>query len=319
MVSFRREKYVPHGGPNGGNGGRGGDVLLRADEALTTFYDLRYKRHCFAKNGQPGGSQDCTGANGEHLVIRVPVGTQALNNESGELLADLIDHGQEFVLARGGQGGRGNAAFATPSRRTPEYAQPGTAGTELEIRLELKLLADVGLIGLPNAGKSTLISRISGARPKVADYPFTTLVPNLGVVKIDVDRTYVVADMPGLIEGAAEGAGLGHQFLRHIERTGLFIFMVTQDMDPDRTPMIDYEILCNELKRYDKTLAKRPFLVVMSQCDRPEVLDQVDALREIVGEKNDVLAVSSVTGLGLDDLKRAVAERLLDAGKWGGR
>jgi GTP-binding protein len=319
MVSFRREKYVPHGGPDGGNGGRGGDVSLEADAGITTLYDLRYKRRCFAEKGQPGGSKDCTGGNGNHLVIRVPVGTQAYDETDGHLLVDLIEHKQEFRLAQGGLGGRGNASFATPSRRTPEYAQPGRPSEELAVRLELKLLADVGLIGLPNAGKSTLISRISGARPKVADYPFTTLVPNLGVVEVGVDRSYVVADMPGLIEGAAEGAGLGHQFLRHIERTGLFVFMVTQDMDPERSPVKDYEILCKELNRYDSALSERGFLVVMSQCDRPDVMEQVEDLQAAIGETAQVVSVSSVTGAGLKDLRKAIAERLLDAGKWGGR
>jgi len=319
MVSFRREKYVPHGGPDGGNGGRGGDVVLRADGAISTLYDLRYKKHCFAQKGQPGGSKDCTGANGNHLVIRVPVGTQAYDDSDGHLIADLVLDGQEYRLAQGGLGGRGNASFATPSRRTPEYAQPGRPAEELAIRLELKLLADVSLIGLPNAGKSTLISRISGARPKVADYPFTTLVPNLGVVEVGVDRSYVVADMPGLIEGAADGAGLGHQFLRHIERTGLFVFMVTQDMDPERNPISDYEILRKELTRYDSSLSEREFLVVMSQCDRPEVLDLVEDLQAAIGETAKVLSVSSVTGAGLKDLRKAIADRLLDAGKWGGR
>ncbi|MEE2757520.1 MAG: GTPase ObgE [Myxococcota bacterium] len=319
MVSFRREKYVPHGGPDGGNGGRGGDVILRADASLTTLYDLRYRKHCYAENGRPGGSKDCTGANGKHFIIRVPAGTQAFDDQTGHLLVDLVEDGQEFVVARGGQGGRGNAAFATPSRRTPEYAQTGVAGSELDVRLELKLLADVGLVGFPNAGKSTLISRISGAKPKVADYPFTTIVPNLGVVRVDVDRSYVVADMPGLIEGAAEGAGLGHQFLRHIERTGLFIILVTQDLDPERNASQDYLVLRDELKRYDVNLTKRPFLVVLSQCDRPDVFEQLDDLQAVVGETTQVLAVSSVTGLGLAELKKAVADRLLDTGKWGGR
>lgn len=319
MVSFRREKFVPHGGPDGGNGGRGGDVILRVDDALSTLYDLRYRKHCYAENGRPGGSKDCTGANGKPFIIRVPPGTQVYNDTTDNLIVDLVDPDQEFVVARGGQGGRGNASFATPSRRTPEYAQTGRPGEEVMLRLELKLLADVGLIGFPNAGKSTLISRISGARPKVADYPFTTLVPNLGVVQIDVDRTYVMADMPGLIEGAAEGIGLGHQFLRHIERTGLFLFLVTQDLDPERNPVDDFLVLRKELDRYNLDLRDRPFLVMLSQCDRPEVMEQFDALQAVVGETTQVIAVSSVTGLGLDALKKAVADHLLALGKWGGK
>ena len=319
MVSFRREKFVPRGGPSGGNGGRGGDVTLLADSGLSTLLDFRYRRKYAAKNGQPGGSNDCTGADGPCLVIRVPVGTQVYNNETNELIVDLTEDGETWVLAEGGIGGRGNSSFATPSRRTPEYAQPGRPGEELEVRFELKLLADVGLVGFPNAGKSTLISRISRAQPKIADYPFTTITPNLGVVRVDVDRSYVVADMPGLIEGAADGVGLGHQFLKHIERTALFLFLVTQDMDPDRDPISDLKTLRNELELYDGELARRQYIVVLSQCDRPEVLEQLDSLQNDVGQDVEVVAISSVTGFGLDRLQQVVANALLDAGKWGGR
>ena len=264
MVSFRREKFVPRGGPDGGNGGRGGDVTLVADARLSTLLDLKYKRRCIAKNGRPGGSKDCTGADGESLELRVPVGTQVFDVESGHLLTDMVEAGERFILCKGGIGGRGNASFATPSIRTPEYAQPGRPGEERDIR-ELKLLADVGLVGFPNAGKSTLISRISRAKPKIADYPFTTLEPNLGVVRVDVDRSYVVADMPGLIEGASDGLGLGHRFLKHIERTALFLFVITQDLDPERTPIDDFNTLRAELARYDSQLAQRHFIVALSQ------------------------------------------------------
>ncbi|MCA9538808.1 MAG: GTPase ObgE [Myxococcales bacterium] len=316
-VSFRREKYVPRGGPDGGNGGRGGDVLLVADANLATLLDLRYRPRYIADNGRPGASKDMTGADAEPVRIRVPVGTQAFDAETDALLVDLTEPDQTFVLAEGGLGGRGNACFATASRRTPEYAQPGREGEEREVRLELKLIADVGLVGFPNAGKSTLISRISRARPKIADYPFTTLVPNLGVVSVDVDRSYVMADMPGLIEGAADGAGLGHRFLRHIERTALFVFLVTQDLAPDRDPIADYETLREELAQYDADLLDRPAIVALSQCDRPEVHEQLDALRAAVPDDTPVVAISAVTGLGLDALRKLVADALTRAGRWG--
>jgi len=315
-VSYRREKYVPRGGPDGGDGGRGGDVILHADPNLATLLDLRYKRRYHAQSGRPGDRQNMTGADGQTIIMRVPVGTQAYDAETDALIVDLIEPDQRYVLARGGIGGRGNASFATPSRRTPDFSQPGRPGTEREVRLELKLLADVGLVGFPNAGKSTLISRISRAKPKIADYPFTTLVPNLGVVSVDVDRSYVVADMPGLIEGAADGAGLGHQFLRHIERTALFVFLITQDYDPERDPATDFRALRRELGRYDEALLERPFLVVLSQCDRPDVREQLDDLKTELGFEH-ILPISAVTGDGLDGLHKAIADQLSQAGRWG--
>ncbi|MCB9542220.1 MAG: GTPase ObgE [Myxococcales bacterium] len=316
-VSFRREKYVPRGGPDGGDGGRGGDVILYADPNLATLLDLRYRRTYSADNGRPGGAANMTGADGADVRVRVPVGTQAFDAETGELLVDLIEPDATYVIVRGGNGGRGNAAFATPSRRTPDFAKPGGRGEERAIRLELKLIADVGLVGFPNAGKSTLISRISRARPKIADYPFTTLTPNLGVVAVDVARSYVVADMPGLIEGAADGAGLGHRFLRHIERTALFVFLVTQDLAPGRDPIADYHALRHELGRYDEDLLTRPTLVALSQCDRPEVAEQLDAVRAALGEDVSVFPISAVTGQGLDALHKAIADALTAAGRWG--
>lgn len=316
-VSYRREKYVPRGGPDGGDGGRGGDVVLYADPNLATLLDLRYKRRYIAADGRPGDRQNMTGADADPIVLRVPVGTQAYDAETDDLLVDLVEPEQEYVLAVGGKGGRGNATFATPSRRTPDFAQPGRPGQEREVRLELKLLADVGLVGFPNAGKSTLISRISRARPKIADYPFTTLTPNLGVVPVDVDRSYVVADMPGLIEGAADGAGLGHQFLRHIERTALFVFLVTQDYAPGRDPLADLRALRRELGRYDEALLERPYLVALSQCDRPEVAEQLGDLQAAIGEQAPVMAISAVSGEGLDALHKAIADHLTRAGRWG--
>ncbi|MEE2787813.1 MAG: GTPase ObgE [Myxococcota bacterium] len=316
MVSFRREKFVPRGGPDGGNGGRGGSVVVAADPQLSTLLDLKYRKQYVAKNGRPGGSKDCTGADAADLILRVPVGTQVFDDETGVLIVDLVEAGARFELCRGGIGGRGNAAFATPSIRTPEYAQPGRPGEEKHVRLELKLLADVGLVGFPNAGKSTLISRLSRAKPKIADYPFTTLQPQLGVVRIDDERSFVIADMPGLIEGAADGAGLGHRFLKHIERTALFVFVITQDLHPDRTPVADYRILRTELEKYDAQLGHRPFIVALSQCDRPDVLEMLDQVRTDLGDEIEVIAISSVSGLGLDNLRRTISRLLLESGKW---
>ena len=308
-VSFRREKFVAFGGPDGGNGGRGGDVIFVADHQLSTLIDLRYRKIYKAKNGSPGGPKDCTGASGPPVIIRVPVGTQVHDADSGVLVADLVDSGQEVCVAEGGLGGRGNAAFVGASKQAPTYAQPGVEGTERTLRLELKLIADVGLVGFPNAGKSTLISRISRARPKVADYPFTTLTPQLGVVSVDVDRSFVVADLPGLIEGAAEGHGLGHQFLRHIERTRLFVFLITQDLDPSRNPIEDFRALRNELGRYRADLLDRPFICVLSQCDRPEVVQQAEEIRDEL-ELGNLYQISSVTGMGIQPLIYAISERL---------
>ncbi len=316
-VSFRREKFVPRGGPDGGDGGRGGDVSFYADPALATLMDLRYKRRHIAQQGRPGTGKNCTGAGGRSLEISVPVGTQIKDAESGELLKDLVEAKQRFVIARGGLGGRGNSAFATPSRRSPDFAQPGRPGEERELLLELKLLADVGLVGFPNAGKSTLVSRMSRARPRIADYPFTTLRPNLGMVRVDEERSYVIADMPGLIRGAAEGAGLGIRFLKHIERCSLFVFLVTQDLEPGRDPLGDFRALREELGRYQPLLLKRPYLVVLSQMDRPEVSEQLSALQEALKEEPALLGLSAITGQGLKELQAAVAQALLDSGRWG--
>jgi len=279
--------------------------------------DLRYKRRHIAQQGRPGTGKNCTGAGGRSLEISVPVGTQIKDAESGELLKDLVEAKQRFVIARGGLGGRGNSAFATPSRRSPDFAQPGRPGEERELLLELKLLADVGLVGFPNAGKSTLVSRMSRARPRIADYPFTTLRPNLGMVRVDEERSYVIADMPGLIRGAAEGAGLGIRFLKHIERCSLFVFLVTQDLEPGRDPLGDFRALREELGRYQPLLLKRPYLVVLSQMDRPEVSEQLSALQEALKEEPALLGLSAITGQGLKELQAAVAQALLDSGRWG--
>lgn len=317
-MSYRREKYVPRGGPDGGSGGRGGDVSLLASPELATLLDFRYRRQYRARNGRPGGKQESTGADGESVVIRLPVGTQVYDAKTDGLLVDLVEPGQRFLVAAGGKGGKGNTSFKTASRRTPDFAQSGLPGEERELRLELKLIADVGLVGFPNAGKSTLISRISRARPKIADYPFTTLTPNLGVVRVDVDRSYVVADIPGLVEGAADGVGLGHQFLRHIERTALFLYLVTQDLDPSREPVGDYRALRRELAKYDPSLLDRPSLVILSQCDRPDVAEQLGRVEAELGDETRVVAISAVTGQGLDALTKVVADALSAAGRWGG-
>ncbi len=311
-VAFRREKFVPFGGPAGGDGGKGGDVVFRADDRLSTLLDLRYRRKVIAKSGEPGRGKDQYGAAGEDLFVRVPVGTQVWDAESGAPVADLHTAGMEHVVARGGKGGRGNIHFATPQDRAPRRAEPGEPGAQRMLRLELKLLADVGLLGYPNVGKSTLIARISRARPKIADYPFTTLVPNLGVAMID-ERSFVVADIPGLIEGAAEGAGLGHRFLKHVERTRLLLHIVTLDPEPSRKPLHDYDVLMKELERFDPELARRPMIVAVSKIDLPDVKKRVPTIRRGMKSRgiDTVLPFSAATGEGIDELQRAIV-KLLD-------
>lgn len=313
-VSFRREKFVPAGGPDGGNGGRGGDVIICGDRAISTLLELRYRKLHRADKGRPGGGNNCTGADGQDALIRVPIGTQIYDEEEGVLLGDITQEGQTLIVAHGGRGGRGNATFATPSRRSPDFAQPGEPSQSRSLRLELKLLADVGLIGFPNAGKSTLVSRLSRAKPRIADYPFTTLKPNLGVVKVDLEKSYVIADLPGLIEGAADGAGLGIQFLKHIERCKLFLFLVTQDIDETRNPLSDFEALRNELKKYNPKLLERPYIIALSQTDRPEVMEQLTELR--ARRREDIHPISAVTGFGLEPLRREIANQLRESGTW---
>jgi len=279
-VSFLREKFVPRGGPDGGDGGDGGDVSFVVDEALSTLLDYRYLHHCKAKNGAPGLGKTKHGKNGESLVLRVPQGTLVYDDESDELLADLTVPGEPLLFLPGGQGGRGNARFKTSTNRAPRHAQPGIAGEVRSLRLELKLLADVGLVGLPNAGKSTLISSLSAAKPKVADYPFTTLVPNLGVVPYGGFKTMVLADIPGLIFGASEGQGLGTRFLRHVERTDLFLHLVDTSCMQEGDPFANFEMINNELKCYDDSLTGKPQIVVLTKIDVPEVRELVVPLTE---------------------------------------
>jgi len=310
-LSFRREKFIPDGGPDGGDGGRGGDIVLRVDEGLGTLLDLRYKREYKAQRGGHGMGKNRHGKNGEDLEIRVPPGVLVYDAETGELLADLKSGDQDLVVVRGGMGGRGNARFATSTNRAPRHVQPGIEGEERWLRLELKLLADVGLLGLPNAGKSTLISAVSAARPKIADYPFTTLVPNLGVVRCGGFKTFVMADIPGLIEGASEGHGLGTRFLRHVERTDLFLHLVDLSDLQEGDPMERFALINRELARHNAELMRKPQLVVLTKIDIPEVRDRLDAVRAaFAADGIPTLAISAVTGEGLKELVAEVASAL---------
>jgi len=310
-LSFRREKFIPKGGPDGGDGGHGGDVVFYVESGLGTLLDFRYQPHLRAERGAHGRGKNMHGKNGEHLRVAVPPGTLVFDLESGEKLADLKVAGDEVVVAKGGIGGRGNARFATSTNRAPRHTQPGTPGEELELRLELKLLADVGLVGLPNAGKSTLISAVSAARPKVADYPFTTLVPNLGVVRYGSNGSFVMADIPGLIEGASEGQGLGTRFLRHVERTDLFLHLVDLSELQDREPLENFEMINAELERHNPELRAKTQLVVLTKQDLPEVKERTSELQERFAELGyRVFAVSAVTGEGTRELVQAVAQEL---------
>jgi GTP-binding protein len=313
-IAFRREKFVPKGGPAGGDGGDGGSVVLQADEGLSTLLDFRYRHEYRAPSGERGGNKDMYGHRGEDLVLRVPGGTEVYDEVSGELLADLRAHGERFVAAQGGKGGRGNMHFATSMDRAPRRAEPGQPGDERVIRLELKLLADVGLVGFPNVGKSSLIARISAARPKIADYPFTTLIPNLGMVRLSDDRSFVVADVPGLIEGAHEGAGLGIQFLRHLERTRVLVHLLEVSDIPGRAPVRDYEALRRELALYDPKMAGRPEVVVINKLDLPTTRKKLPALTKLFAKRGlPVLGISAATGEGIPELLAALWTALAQA------
>ena len=308
VTAFRREKFVPRGGPSGGDGGRGGDVWIVADSSLNTLLHLRFTPEHIAERGRHGEGSNCSGRDGEHHTIKVPVGTQIFDSTSGELLHDLNHDGARWLAAKGGRGGFGNSHFATSTNRAPRYHQTGSEGEEFELQLELKLLADVGLLGFPNAGKSTFISTVSAAKPRIADYPFTTLEPHLGVVDLGDFRTLVIADMPGLIEGAHQGAGLGDRFLRHIERTKLLLHLIDVSSFSGRDPVEDYQKLNHELLAYDPVLAKRPQIVVATKIDALDEPERLEALKQqALADGLPFYQISSVTNEGTKELVAAMS------------
>ncbi len=307
-VSFRREKYVPRGGPNGGDGGRGGDVLFRANTGLFTLLDFKYKKHFEAGRGEHGRGKDQYGHSGHTEIVFVPVGTTVRDEKTGDLLAEFTDHGQEAVIALGGRGGRGNMHFATSTHQAPRDAEDGQPGEERWVLLELKLLADVGLIGFPNAGKSTLLAAISAARPKIADYPFTTKNPVLGVVSVNT-KSFTVADLPGLIEGASEGVGLGIQFLKHVERTKVLLHLISLD-DPERPDALEaYRAIRKEIEAYNPDLLKRPEIIVLTKTDLPDIQSRLTATQKALKKtKKTILTISAATHEGLKELLRETAK-----------
>ena len=312
-VAFHREKYVAAGGPDGGDGGHGGSIVLRVDDNMSTLMDFRYKRKYTAPNGQDGQGARCTGKRGENLIIKVPRGTVVRDAETGEVIRDMSGS-EDFVLCKGGRGGWGNKHFATPTRQVPRFAKSGAPGEEHDVILELKLLADVGLVGFPNVGKSTLLSVTSNAHPKIANYHFTTLYPNLGVIYVDDGVSFVMADIPGIIEGAAEGAGLGHDFLRHIDRCRLIVHIVDVSGCEDRDPVEDFDRINAELRNYSPDLAERPMIVAANKCDLiPEGSDNLDRLRDYVNSKGyELYEISAATTKGTKNLMRVIASKLRD-------
>lgn len=315
VTAFRREKFVPRGGPSGGDGGRGGSVWIESDEGYNTLLHLRYNPEHKAERGRHGEGSKRHGRDGEDVTIKVPVGTQVFNPETNELIFDFTESGQRFLAAKGGKGGWGNTHFTSPTHRAPKFHYNGRSGEEKELQLELKLIADVGLLGFPNAGKSTLISVISAARPKIADYPFTTLEPNLGVVDVGDYKTYVVADIPGLIEGASEGAGLGDRFLRHVERTKLLLHLVDVSSLSQRDSVEDYEIINRELTKYNPELAERPQMVVATKLDAIENTENLEKLRERAAKDGrEFFEISAATNKNTRELALAVARKLEEIG-----
>ncbi|WP_047984030.1 GTPase ObgE [Ornithinibacillus californiensis] len=310
LVAYRREKYVPLGGPAGGDGGNGGDVVFRVDEGLNTLMDLRYNRHFKAKRGENGMSKNQHGKNSEPLIVSVPPGTTVIDEDTEQVIADLTIHGQEAIIAKGGRGGRGNSRFATPRNPAPDFAENGEPGDEKNIKVELKLIADVGLVGFPSVGKSTFLSVVSAAKPKIADYHFTTLAPNLGVVDTGDQRSFVLADLPGLIEGAHQGVGLGHQFLRHVERTRVIIHVIDMAGTEGRDPFDDYEKINTELREYDEKLITRPQIIAANKMDMPGAKENLELFKEQLGKDIPVYPVSALTKEGLRDILYAVADLL---------
>ncbi|MCB8818375.1 GTPase ObgE [Desulfosporosinus shakirovi] len=311
-VAFRREKYVPEGGPSGGDGGRGGSIVFVGDEGLRTLVDFRYKRHYKGDRGDHGQAKNMSGRSGTDTVLRIPVGTVVFDDGTGETIADIVEHGQRVVVAAGGRGGRGNARFMSNTNKAPTLAENGEPGVEHWLRLELKLLADVGLVGFPNVGKSTIISKVSAAKPKIADYHFTTLVPNLGVVDVEDGESFVMADIPGLIEGAHTGAGLGHEFLRHTERTRLILHVLDISGSEERDPLEDLKIIQDELRLYSPVLAQRPVVIVANKMDIPGAEEHLQRLKEAIEGSKEIFAVSAATGAGLQDLVYHIAKILPD-------
>ena len=316
-VSFRRELYVPNGGPDGGDGGRGGDVIFVVDEGINTLSDYRHRRKFKAGDGQEGGRRKCHGADGEDIILKVPAGTVVKDKESGKVILDMSNKKEPVVLLKGGRGGKGNQHYATPTMQAPKYAQPGGKAQELEVMLELKVIADVGLVGFPNVGKSTFLSRVTNANPKIANYHFTTLNPNLGVVDMDGSKGFVIADIPGIIEGASEGVGLGHEFLRHIERTKVIIHMVDAASTEGRDPVADIKAINEELRAYNPELLKRPQVIAANKIDAiytdDETENPVDVIKKAFEPEGiKVYPISAVTGQGLKELLYYVRE-LLDS------
>ncbi len=313
-ASFRREKFVPRGGPDGGDGGRGGSIFAQADRNINTLVDYRFKRIHRAKNGEPGRGADCNGRSAEDVILRVPVGTVVTDAETGEPVADLATHDQVELLAKGGDGGRGNLNFKSSTNRAPRQFTRGGEGDSRRLKLELKVLADVGLLGMPNAGKSTFIRAVSAAKPKVADYPFTTLHPNLGMVRVDDNRSFVIADIPGLIEGAAEGAGLGHQFLRHLARTRLLLHIVDlAPYDPSTNPVEEARAIINELQKYDQALHDKPRWLVLNKVDLLEPAEGAERAKQFIadfGWQGKSFIISAIDGKGCRELTFAIMEHL---------
>ena len=318
MVAFRREKYIDKGGPAGGDGGHGGSVVFEVNEGLSTLLDLRYNKQLQAPHGENGMGKGCHGKNSDDLIVKVPPGTVVYNDETGKVIADLTDASARKVIAQGGRGGRGNIRFATPRNTAPELAENGEVGQKLTIRVELKLLADIGLVGFPSVGKSTLISVVSAAKPKIADYHFTTLTPNLGVVAVPDGRSFVMADLPGLIEGAATGTGLGHQFLRHIERTRVLLHVIDMSGSEGRDPFVDFVTINNELSQYKYNLLERPQIIVANKMDLPDAKEHLELFREqLYKDKTEeeirdllVIPISSATRMGIDELLYKAADQL---------